>query len=97
MLHNYVDITKQIFLKNLTNKDYKVFLFGSRACGNEKKYSDIDVGIMGKNKLPVLIKFAIEDEIDESIVPFKVDIVDFYDVDEKFRKQALSKVIFWQK
>lgn len=96
MLHNYVDITKQIFLKHIANLDYSVFLFGSRACGNAKKMSDIDVGVIGKNKFPILTKFAIEDDLDESIVPFKVDIVDFFDVDEKFKKEALSKVIYWK-
>lgn len=96
MLHNYIDITKQIFLKHLTATDYRVFLFGCRACGNAKKFSDIDMGIAGKEKLPLLLKLAIEDAIDETIVPFKVDIVDFYELDEKFKKEALSKVIYWK-
>lgn len=96
MLHNYLDITKNIFLKHLLNEPYRVFLFGSRACGNAKKMSDIDVGILGNNKFPTQLKFAIENEIEESIVPFKVDIIDFFDVDETFKKEALNQIVEWR-
>ena len=96
MRHNYIDITKNIVLKHLSTQHFNVFLFGSRACGNSKKMSDIDVGILGKEKFPIKLKFAVEEEIDESIVPFKVDIIDFFDVDETFKEEALKQTIIWK-
>lgn len=92
---NYLDLTKKIILKHLDCNKYKIFLFGSRACGNEKPYSDIDVGVLGKEKLNSIVKANIENELDESIVPYKVDIVDFSRVDEKFKSYALKKIIRW--
>ncbi len=92
---DYLQLTQQIVLKHIDSKMYKVFLFGSRACGNAKHYSDIDIGVIGNTKLSSIIKSEIETELEESIVPFKVDIVDFYAVSAEFKKYALEKIIQW--
>jgi predicted nucleotidyltransferase len=92
---NYVELTKQIVLQHILANQFKVFLFGSRVCGNAKKFSDIDVGILGNCKFSTLLRFQIEEDIDESLVPFKVDIVDFFNVDEKFKKEALKQIVEW--
>ncbi len=93
---NYIDIVKQIVLQHIDTRQYKVFLFGSRACGNAKKFSDIDVGILGNQKFSVINKFEIEQAIDESIVPYKVDIIDFFNADNKFQTEALTHIIEWK-
>ena len=92
---DYVVFTKKIVLRHLPKNEFKVFLFGSRAVGNAKLKSDIDIGIWGKQALSLKIKIAIEEDIEESIVPYKVDIVDFWTVDETFKKYALQKTIPW--
>lgn len=93
--NDYIAITKEIILNQIGTASYKVFLFGSRAYGNERPNSDIDVGIWGKTRLPVKTRIAIEDAIDESIIPFKVDIVDFSLMDETFKTVALKKIVEW--
>ena len=40
---------KKIIFQFLNPKEYQVFIFGSRAKGKAKKYSDYDIGILGKN------------------------------------------------
>jgi len=92
---DYITLTKQIVLKHIDIARYEVFLFGSRAVGNSKFYSDIDVGIMGKEPLNSIQLAEIEHDLEESIVPFKVDIVDFCKVDEKFKQVALQYVVKW--
>jgi len=96
MQYNYLDITKNIVLQHIANNNFKVFLFGSRACGNEKKMSDIDIGILGNEKFPLQLKFEIQEAIEESIVPFKVDIIDFFNVDGNFKEEALKKIVEWK-
>ena len=96
MQHNYLDITKNIVLQHIANNNFKVFLFGRRACGNEKKMSDIDIGILGNEKFPLQLKFKIQEAIEESIVPFKVDIIDFFNVDGNFKEEALKKIVEWK-
>lgn len=92
---NYLELTKEIIFKHIDSKKFKVFLFGSRACGNQKPFSDIDIGIIGKEKLNSIVKADIENELDESLVPYNVDIVDFSRVDAKFKSLALKKIIKW--
>ena len=52
----------------------KKILFGSRAKGNYKKYSDIDFAIDGKN-LSFSLLSDIKDDFTESLLPYFVDIV----------------------
>ena len=83
---------KKIIFQFLDPKKYKVFIFGSRAKGKARKYSDYDIGILGKRPLPSYLKVLIEEALEESNLPFKVDIVDFSNVSEDFKKVALKKI-----
>ena len=83
---------KKIIFQFLNPKDYKVFIFGSRATGKAKKYSDYDIGIVGKRPVPSAIKVLIEEALEESDLPYNVDIVDFSLVSANFRKVSLSKI-----
>ena len=86
---------KNIILNNLPSGEFKVFLFGSRAIGNNSKWSDYDIGISGKRKLPISILAKIYNELEESDIPYKVDLVDFSNVSDKFKKSAMSKINPW--
>lgn len=92
---NYIDIVKQIVLKHVPKNEFAVFLFGSRAVGNANSLSDIDVGIMGTKPLPTLIMADLDSDLEESIVPFKIDLIDFYQVDKAFKNEALSSIQIW--
>ncbi len=92
---DYIDIVKQIVLKHVPKNEFAVFLFGSRAVGNANSLSDIDVGIMGTKPLPTLIMADLDSDLEESIVPFKIDLIDFYKVDQAFKNEALSTIQIW--
>jgi len=83
---------KEIIFKFLDPKEYRVFIFGSRATGRAEKYSDYDVGILGKKPVPSVTKVLIEEALEESDLPYKVDIVDFSEIPEKFKEVALEKI-----
>lgn len=88
-------ITKQvkaIIFQHLNPKDYKIFIFGSRARGMHAKYSDIDIGIEG-SPLPAKTKIELEEAFEESDLPYNVDIVDFSTVSEKFKQVAKQHTI----
>lgn len=95
MTTNYIDIVKEIVLTTIPLDKYAIFLFGSRAAGNAHKMSDIDVGIIGHQPLDVVLKLNLEEALDESIVPYRIDIIDFFHTDKLFRKEALSKIQIW--
>ena len=92
MTFDYGDIVKQIVLKQVPNDAFAIFLFGSRAAGNAKPLSNIDIGILGTEPLPMIVKAHLEADLEESIVPFKIDLIDFYQVDKDFKKEALKKI-----
>ena len=72
--------------KHLLDRDYSVILFGSCASGKERPTSDIDIAIKLAAPLPPLEWQLIEDELMESDLPRKVDIVDYHRVTETFQK-----------
>jgi len=51
----------------------KVFIYGSRAKGNYKPYSDIDFTFLG-NELSQKLLFQIEIELDELWLPYSFDL-----------------------
>ncbi len=86
-------------LKNNLSKGTKVFLFGSRAMGHYSRSSDIDIGIMpsSNNEESLERKLTqIKEAIDESVIPYKVDIIDFSKVSDKFKVEALKNTIEWK-
>jgi predicted nucleotidyltransferase len=95
MKPDYLDIVKQIVLLHVPNDAFALFLFGSRAVGNAKLLSGIDIGILGTEPLPMMVKAHLDAELEESIVPFKIDLIDFYQVDNDFKKEALKKILIW--
>lgn len=83
---------KNIIFRFLDQKKYRVFIFGSRATGKAKKFSDYDMGILGKKPLSSDIKISIEEALEESDIPYTVDIVDFSLVSPTFKKTALAEI-----
>lgn len=70
----------------------KVWVFGSRAKGNIKKFSDLDLLIdAGGQPLSWTVLGRLTDEFDISDLPYKVDIVDWATVSEEFRKRIVSE------
>lgn len=83
---------KKIIFRFLDSKRYQVFVFGSRATGKAEKYSDYDIGIIGKKPVQWSVLAKIDDALEESDLPYKVDVVDFSLVSDDFKKVALSKI-----
>ena len=85
------------FLATIINKyidtsKHKVFVFGSRATNTASKYSDYDIGIEG-SKLPPEVIFNLEAEFENSDFPYNVDLVEFKDLSDSFKKIAKEKII----
>lgn len=63
----------------------KAWVFGSRATGRARQYSDLDVAIDAGRPM-TLDEFAILAEaFSDSDLPYRVDIVDWHAVDAGFR------------
>lgn len=80
----YLGIIREILKKHIP--DYEVRIFGSRVNQTAKKYSDLDLTIVGKTKLPKKILYLLRDEFEESDLPFRVEIMDWHTVSDDFKK-----------
>ena len=79
---------KKIVLEILQRRipDRQVFAFGSRVKGTPKKFSDLDLAIMGDAPLPLDIESAMRNDFSASDLPFRVDLVDWAVTSAEFRQ-----------
>ena len=73
-----------------------VFLFGSWATGKPGKRSDVDVGLWSSEHNPKTYH-RIVNALDDSIIPLKVDVIEFNLMDKQFKDEALKNIIVWNK
>ncbi len=91
-MKDYLPEMKTIIAKYLDLQKYRLFLFGSRVAGTNRKFSDYDIGILGPEKVPLREMALISADLDDSNIPYRVDVVDFQSVSEKFRRVAMKEV-----
>ena len=68
-----------------------VFLFGSRAKGNYKKGSDIDLAIMNKG-VNIDTIFKIKREFEESSLPYFVDLINYFELEHKELREHIDRI-----
>ncbi len=82
-------------LRDILPRDVTVHVFGSRASGRAKAWSDLDLMLEGPGPLPLSLVAALAEAFEESELPWKVDLVDRKTVSEGFgRLIDQSKVAF---
>ena len=64
----------------------KVWVFGSRATGRARRYSDLDLAIDAGRPLSLDEAALLREAFDESDLPYRVDIVDWHTIDDRFRR-----------
>ena len=82
-----------IIRKHLPDPNYQVFVFGSRATNIHRKFSDIDIGISSVIPVPSGVLLNIEEELENSDIPYLVDVVDFSAVSHRFKNYASQQII----
>lgn len=85
----YVEMIRSIFSRH--SEVEKVILFGSRAKGNYKRGSDIDMAVVGdgvvKNTLSSLLG-----EFEDSLLPFFVDVISYNGIANSELKEHIDRV-----
>ena len=80
-------IIKLILQNNLPNT--QAWYFGSRVLDCAKPFSDIDIVVAAKNKRPLSLSTMAKTKMafEESDLPFCVDLCDWYQISDSFRKK----------
>ena len=74
-------------------RDVRVWVFGSRAHGGARRYSDLDLALEWGRPLDVDLMGLIAEALSESDLPYKVDLVDLTLVDPAFKARVLRDCI----
>lgn len=85
-----LDFILKLLRENLPSET-RYYIFGSRAKGNYKKFSDVDIAILSDDsKLDGLLLNELVNKFAESLFPYEVDIIDLNAVSQTF-KSIISK------
>ena len=84
-----IDQLQAVFQKS--SKIEKVILYGSRAKGNYKAGSDIDLTVISES-LTLTELLAIENAIDDLLLPYKVDLSLYSKIDNEELKEHIHRV-----
>jgi type I restriction enzyme S subunit len=84
-------IVKDILRRHVPDRD--VLAFGSRARHTARRYSDLDIAIIGETALPSDVRWSLSEALVESDLPFKVDVLEWATTSESFRNIVLRHAV----
>lgn len=85
----------EVFSRAVPAKKFEVFLFGSRARGDEEEGSDADLAISG-TEIDRFDLSLIREQWEYSTIPVMLDLVDFKDINSALSEQIeKEKVLLW--
>mgnify|MGYP003334172669 FL=1 len=94
-LARYQDQIIDVFARAVPNKAFSVYLFGSRARGDEQEGSDADLAISG-TEIDRSDLSLIREQWEYSTIPMMLDLVDLNDINSALCEQIeKEKVLLW--
>jgi uncharacterized protein len=90
-----LDRVRRIVLGVLAAQPARLFLFGSRARGDAGPRSDIDIAVLPQLPLAEGTLARMREALEESTIPYLVDVVDLTDADETFRRRVIEEGVPW--
>jgi predicted nucleotidyltransferase len=81
-----LDIVRRILSEHLPD-GFRTYVFGSRATGRRlKPWSDLDLAVDGPSALSLAAAGDLAQAFDESLLAWKVDVIDLNAVSPEFRR-----------
>lgn len=90
----YKKTVLDIIHKQLPNAE--VYLFGSRARGDDRTGSDIDIALDAGCLIDQKSLFHISEDLENSTIPFFIDVVDLHNVAEDFKAFIQKDMVLWK-
>ena len=84
LIDRHLNFVKETLKRHIKNPDAKFYIFGSRAKGKYREYSDVDIAIDCPDMTDEE-KWKLQSDFENSTFPYKVDIVDLNTVKEYFK------------
>ena len=93
--HPDLELASRIIRAHLAGRNVRVRLFGSRARGDSRTWSDIDVAVQANATLPAGVLSTLREALEESSCLLNVDVVDWNDADAALRDSITREGIEW--
>ena len=91
----YLEEVKKIVFQFIPKDSARVYLYGSWARGEERPSSDIDIGISPLKKFSPRLLSDLSEALEESSIPYRVEIVNLKETSEAFLKRVMKEGILW--
>lgn len=86
---------RRIARRTLAQQPAEIYLFGSWARGEATRTSDIDLAILPTGPIDPGVIAELRWELEESTIPYRVDVVNLDEVEPTFRQRVLKEGIRW--
>lgn len=93
---DYLSILQKHVLQKMQNENVKIYLFGSWARGIQRDSSDIDIAIEYKHEEKYGKIGELRESIEESSIPYRVDIVDMRRISKDFAEKIRKDGVVWK-
>jgi len=91
-----IEELRRMVLAALGQRDAAVWLFGSCARGDARQHSDIDIAILPRDELPVGFFGQLQADIEESTIPYDVEVVDLRGADPAMVEEVRREGVKWR-
>ena len=93
---NKEDKNKIIRILDALFPDVKIYLYGSRARGTHREWSDIDLALDIGQPIERRCIQEARDILAESSIMYKIELVDLHRISEDFKNVIMKDFIAWQ-
>ena len=68
----------------------KAWVFGSRATGRARRYSDLDLALDAGRRMTLDEIARLSEAFSDSDLPYRVDLVDWHDINDRWRQAIVA-------
>jgi predicted nucleotidyltransferase len=94
-MHRDVAAARAIIRRHLPPQSARLWLFGSRARGNARRWSDIDIAVEPLRPLRAGLLSEVREALEESSLLLDVDLVDLSAADPPLKDAVKREGIAW--
>ncbi len=87
---------KETALSLFENDNVRILVFGSRARGDNRPGSDVDIGLISEKPVDTKKITLLREKLEMSNIPYTVDVVDLNETSPSFKEHVLKEAVIWK-